>query len=143
MIDQDQQLDGSPSQLPEEDLQEQVQRFLNAMPAVTVLEQQPAPMKTLTKIAVVTDPQFQGVFQLNAVPLQDIVTTDAVRAPLLPTSHVTAVTLPTVLGQQTNTMFDRPTFTVPTSVSVTTSSFVTSHSPIATMVINQMMPPIS
>ena len=129
MIDQDQQSDGSPSQLPEEDPQERVLSFLNAMPAANILEQQPPPMQTPTQIAVVTDPQFQGASQLNAVPLQDIVTTDAVRAPLLPTSHVTTVTLPTVLGQQTNTMFDRPTFTVPTSVSVTTTSFVTSHSP--------------
>ena len=106
MIEEEEQSQGSPSQLPEEDTQERVQSFLNAMPSVNVLEQQPAPMQTSTQIAVVTDPQFQGASQLNALPLQDIFTTDAVRAPLLPTSHVTAVTLPTVLGQQTNTMFD-------------------------------------
>ena len=37
VIDQDQQSDGSPSQLPEEDPQERVQSFLDAMPAIDTI----------------------------------------------------------------------------------------------------------
>ena len=69
--------------------------------------------------------------------------TDGISAPLLPTSYGTVVTVPTTTEQLTQMTTTRSAVIVPTSVSATTTSFVTSHSQAAATVTSQMMPSLS
>ena len=138
VIEEEQQSQESPSQLPEEDPHERIQSFLGAMPTADAPMPQPAPPSTLTLVytALATIAQFQGAADLGSIHSQHMVSTDAVTAPLSPTSYVIVVTTP---EQLTNMMASRPTVTVPTSVSITTTSFITSHSRAAATVARQMV----
>ena len=138
VIEEEEESQGSPSQLPEEDPQERVQSFLDAMPTADAMTPQPAPLSIPVQIVMASDALYQGAPDFNPIQSQTLVTSDAVSAPILPTSYVTS-TMPTATEQLTNVMTSRPTVTVPTSVSATTTSLVTSQSHAVTTVTSQIM----
>ena len=139
VIEEEQQSEGSPSQLPEEDPHDRVQSFLDAMPVADPPKTQHVPLAPVQS-AVSTNAQFQGATHLNPIPSQTMLVTDGVSAPLLTTSYATVVTGPTTTEQLTQMTTTRSAVIVPTSVSATTTSFVTSHSQASATVTSQMMP---
>ena len=136
VIEEEEQSQGSPSQLPEEDPQERVQSFLDAMPTTDAMTPQPAPLSIPVQIVMASDALYQGAPDFNPIQSQTFVTSDTVSAPIVPTNYVTS-TMPTATEQLTNVMTSRPTVTVPTSVSATTTSLVTSQSHAVTTVTSQ------
>ena len=122
-----------PNWNPEEDPQERVQSFLDAMPAIDTIVQLPASPAPLAQTAVTQDMQTPFAVQPNTIPSQNVVTIGTVNVPIPPNDNKTVVTLPTL----TTIMASRPHVAI--SVSTTTSSFVTSQSQAVTIVTSQMM----
>ena len=108
VIEVEEQAQGSPSQLPEEDPHDRVLSFLDAMPVADPPMTHHVPL-TLVQSTVSTNAQFQGATHLNPIPSQTMLV-----APLLTTSYATVVTGPTTTKQLAQMTTTRSAFIVPT-----------------------------